>query len=113
MAYVHINNPGNMHASSLTVGSITNGGVVTGTVAPGYGAVPPTASVTAPVTGAGILTAGSITGAVNSTVTLNAHAHYPSVNIHQDGIDLSDKADIKIGGQSVKETLIVLVTQTF
>lgn len=92
-----------MHASSLTVGSITNGGCVTGTTAPGYGAVPPTGAVTIPVTGAGILTTGSITGTVNSTVTLNSHTHNPSVNIHQHGIDLSDKADIKFGDQSLKE----------
>ena len=105
MAYVQINNPGNTHTGSLTVGGITNGGIVTGTVAPGYGAVPPTSSVTVPVTGAGILTTGSGLGAANSTVTINAHTHYPSVNIHQDGIDLSNSADIKFGGQSLKETL--------
>lgn len=94
-----------MHASSLTVGGITNGGVVAGTVAPGYGAVPPNGSVTTPVTGAGILTTGSITGAVNSTVTVSSHTQYPSVNIHQNGIDLDAKSDIKFDGQSLKETL--------
>lgn len=91
MAYVHVNNPGNMHASSLTVGAITNTGAVTG-------------SVTLPVTGAGlagsVLTSGAGIGTVWSTATNSSH---PTVNIHQRGIDMEASADIKIGDQSLKE----------
>ena len=91
MAYVRINNPGNLHAGSLSAGSITNGGCVAG----GFG----TTTVTLPVTGGGIVS--SITGAVSS----NTYNFGPAVNIHSDGIDLSSNADIKIGNQSLKETL--------
>lgn len=93
---VNITNPGNLHASTLTIGSITNTGGISGSGA----------SVTMPVTGAGLGGSGRLTGGAG-TVWASTSTGYnsPSVNIHQDGIDLAERADIKIGGQSIKETL--------